>query len=163
LLFVIPCVAYTAIEGWSYLDAIYFSLISLTTIGFGDFIPSVAPPVDYAINVRNDSACFQAMVDATHLFAVSNYSGLPEKCNPSSWHYQIEMIYISYRIVVFVWILFGLLWVSGLIAVVSETMHQKQLRNESGKSPKFIHNPLSPSSKHIKITKKILNGSTGKY
>ena len=92
LVCVLPCCAFTVIEGWSYLDAVYFSLISLTTIGFGDFIPSVAPPAEYAINVRNDSACFQAMVDSTHTFKISNITGLPIKCNPVS---QFEILDFS--------------------------------------------------------------------
>ncbi len=30
---------YHYIEGWSYIDAMYFSIVTLTTIGFGDFTP----------------------------------------------------------------------------------------------------------------------------
>jgi uncharacterized membrane protein YphA (DoxX/SURF4 family) len=32
--------AYHWLEGWSYLDALYFSVISLATIGYGDLTPT---------------------------------------------------------------------------------------------------------------------------
>lgn len=32
-------VFYTLVEGWSLLDALYFSVVTLTTVGFGDFAP----------------------------------------------------------------------------------------------------------------------------
>ena len=34
----IPAGIFAAIEGWSYGDAVYYTLITLTTIGFGDFV-----------------------------------------------------------------------------------------------------------------------------
>ncbi|WP_370086493.1 potassium channel family protein [Ekhidna sp.] len=36
---ILGTVVYHELEGWSYLDAFYFSFITLTTIGFGDFAP----------------------------------------------------------------------------------------------------------------------------
>lgn len=33
---------YSTVEGWSVLDAAYFSVISLTTIGYGDMHPTTA-------------------------------------------------------------------------------------------------------------------------
>ena len=34
----LPAVIFKHIEGWSALDAIYFVVITLTTIGFGDYV-----------------------------------------------------------------------------------------------------------------------------
>ena len=41
LIFVIliPAVIFYAVEGWTYGEAIYYCFVSLTTVGFGDFVP----------------------------------------------------------------------------------------------------------------------------
>lgn len=35
----IGSVAYHFLEGWTWIDSLYFSVITLTTIGYGDFTP----------------------------------------------------------------------------------------------------------------------------
>jgi hypothetical protein len=39
-LLVIGTVFYSVVEGWSPLDSLYFSMITLTTVGYGDLTPS---------------------------------------------------------------------------------------------------------------------------
>ena len=36
----IPALIFTAIEPWSYGEAVYFCFVTLTTVGFGDFVPA---------------------------------------------------------------------------------------------------------------------------
>ena len=37
---VVGVVIYHWLEGWSYLDALYFCVVSLATVGYGDFTPT---------------------------------------------------------------------------------------------------------------------------
>ena len=39
LLLVLGTWFYVRVEGWTALDALYFSVVTLTTVGFGDFAP----------------------------------------------------------------------------------------------------------------------------
>lgn len=39
LLLFIPSLVIMKIENWSYIDALYFSYITLYTVGLGDFVP----------------------------------------------------------------------------------------------------------------------------
>ncbi|XP_037310732.1 potassium channel subfamily K member 5-like [Pungitius pungitius] len=43
----IPPFVFMSMEGWSYLEGLYFSFITLTTVGFGDFVAGVNPNMDY--------------------------------------------------------------------------------------------------------------------
>lgn len=40
---------YMALEGWSFLDAIYFCIVTMSTVGYGDFSPETALGKIYTI------------------------------------------------------------------------------------------------------------------
>ncbi|KAM8734771.1 potassium channel subfamily K member 5-like [Acanthopagrus schlegelii] len=43
----IPPVVFMALEDWTYLEGLYYSFITLTTVGFGDYVAGVNPEKDY--------------------------------------------------------------------------------------------------------------------
>ncbi|XP_029900912.1 potassium channel subfamily K member 5 [Myripristis murdjan] len=44
---VLPPLVFMSQEGWTYIEGLYFSFVTLTTIGFGDLVAGVDPNVDY--------------------------------------------------------------------------------------------------------------------
>ncbi|KAF4102543.1 potassium channel subfamily K member 5a isoform X1 [Onychostoma macrolepis] len=49
---VIPPFVFMSQEGWTYIEGLYFSFVTLTTIGFGDLVAGVDPNADYPILYR---------------------------------------------------------------------------------------------------------------
>lgn len=43
----IPPFVFMTVEGWTYLEGIYFSFITLTTVGFGDYVAGVNADIEY--------------------------------------------------------------------------------------------------------------------
>ncbi len=39
IILIIGTLSYHYLEGWNYVDSLYFSVITLTTVGYGDFSP----------------------------------------------------------------------------------------------------------------------------
>ncbi|XP_041928900.1 potassium channel subfamily K member 5a [Alosa pseudoharengus] len=44
---VIPPFVFMSQEGWTYIEGLYFSFVTLTTIGFGDLVAGIDPNADY--------------------------------------------------------------------------------------------------------------------
>ena len=49
ILLVVGTIFYNQVEGWEVLDSLYFSVVTLSTVGYGDFSPSTAAGKVFAI------------------------------------------------------------------------------------------------------------------
>nr|XP_033791368.1 potassium channel subfamily K member 5 [Geotrypetes seraphini] len=49
---VIPPFIFMKIEQWDYIEGLYFSFITITTIGFGDYVAGVNPDIEYNVLYR---------------------------------------------------------------------------------------------------------------
>lgn len=61
--FVAPAAVFSSLEkSWSFFDGIYFSFISLCTIGLGDFVPGMQPGQKYRplyqVSVMGECCCY---------------------------------------------------------------------------------------------------------
>ena len=36
-----PAIIFSAVDGWSYSESLYYCFVTLTTVGFGDFVPGI--------------------------------------------------------------------------------------------------------------------------
>ena len=36
-----PAIIFSAVDGWSYSESVYYCFVTLTTVGFGDFVPGI--------------------------------------------------------------------------------------------------------------------------
>ncbi|XP_078503462.1 potassium channel subfamily K member 5 [Lissotriton helveticus] len=49
---VLPPFIFMATEGWDYIEGLYFSFITISTIGFGDYVAGVNPRIRYSVLYR---------------------------------------------------------------------------------------------------------------
>ena len=172
-LVIVPSIIFTLMEGrflkfgidtesaltdWTFLDAVYYSFISLSTIGFGDFVPRNEPPTKYAKHLKNDTACFEELINPIPSNNVNNATGLTILCNPvrfdnsrtnnqkwkqTTWPEEIEAVFNMYRVGVFFWILGGLVWLGGVISIITELIRMR--------GHKMSNDPTKQCSQRTKV------------
>lgn len=49
IVYIISAVFYHHVEGWEYIDCVYFVTVTITTIGYGDIVPHTAEGKVYSI------------------------------------------------------------------------------------------------------------------
>lgn len=76
LLSLIPAIIFTKVEGWDISESLYFTIITLTTIGFGDYVPGSDSSREYFVVYRTMVffwILFGLAYTATFLKVISNY------------------------------------------------------------------------------------------
>ena len=87
ILFVfIPAAIFDSLQGWTYFESMYYCFVTLTTVGFGDFVPSRNPNGSFSQGLYRVCAAgwiwFGLAFVALLIGRVqSSMEGLGEKCN----------------------------------------------------------------------------------
>ena len=132
VLILVPAKIFMSIEGWSALEAVYFIIVSLTTIGFGDYSPRMDPPIELgkficklqkniflAYSKRNETACLFELINPIPSRNLNNQTGLTVSCDKDKWSDALQNSYNIYRVAVFLWILIGLSWIGGVVNIIT--------------------------------------------
>ncbi|CAG5109687.1 Oidioi.mRNA.OKI2018_I69.chr2.g4197.t1.cds [Oikopleura dioica] len=119
----IPARIFMKIEGWSALEAVYFIIVSLTTIGFGDYSPRMDPPKEQAYSKHNETACLFELINPIPSRNVNVETGLTTSCDKDKWSDSLQKSYNIYRVAVFLWILIGLSWIGGVVNIITNFFH----------------------------------------
>lgn len=139
MLIFLPSCLFTYFEGWPYSISVYYSFVTLTTIGFGDFVPTFQP------------------------HQVSFYiSYLKFKLRTFSFQEQTFGIYFTfYQMFVLVWFVFGLSYILMLIGFIARGMQSKKitrLEQQLTDNIKLTHNRIwHEVSKDVGYLRRILN------
>ena len=72
LLILIPAAIFHAIQGWDYFSSVYYCSVTLTTVGFGDFVPGITSNDSVNDFYRVCVACW-IFIGLTYFFVVSEH------------------------------------------------------------------------------------------
>ena len=104
---------------------VYFSIISLTKIGFGDLVPSTQPPTRLATHVRNKTSCLQYLTNPDP-FVRKDGQNVGEggnmhikACAGSIWDAKWHFAFGCYRVILNIWMVLGLSFFGSLISILS--------------------------------------------
>lgn len=121
----IPAVVFHHIEGWTLLQAWYFTMITLLTIGFGDYCPT------------SDYSRYK-----------EKHQGEEEQIEDHEHDSIGQMYFDFYRIAVYIWTLLGLSWLGGLISLIVDSASKVSLKPR-GEGEEYADGRLCPVCKGI--------------
>lgn len=64
----VPTVVFQKVEDWSFLESLYFVVITLTTVGFGDYVPGTDTQTHTILKLQTTSMCVSFQTDLEQWF-----------------------------------------------------------------------------------------------
>ena len=85
IIYVVSVVFFHIVEGWSFLDAAYYTTVTLATVGYGDFTPKTSLGKIGAIIL-----IFSGI--STALYVITNFGAIREKAIDPHVQRRLEML-----------------------------------------------------------------------
>ena len=136
LFLLVPAYIFHLVEDWSYIDAVYFAIISLTKIGFGDFVPNTQPPDKYANVLQDKQRCLFLYLNPAPMPPANFHDEERKACKASEWSSLVIQLFAVYRILVNFWMIIGLSFFGTLISIMSNAINDVITK----KAPSFLNN-----------------------
>ncbi|KAK2538965.1 hypothetical protein Q9233_001882 [Columba guinea] len=112
----LPSLFFQITEGWSYSEGIYFAFITLSTIGFGDY---VAGKADFREDTQQNARVMTAkQFELVNFLLLSPSSSTGKQPGRNYFRY--------YRMLVAIWILFGLAWIALLFNLLTMVLEDTE-------------------------------------
>nr|XP_032820190.1 potassium channel subfamily K member 17-like [Petromyzon marinus] len=113
LFLLIPSTVFMTVEGWSYAESYYFSFITLSTIGFGDYV--VGEVTATSSPVKPPRQTRRCILTACRTRGARGHSG----CRNETVQYPA-----FYKTLVAAWFFFGLAWLSALFSAITGALER---------------------------------------
>lgn len=152
ILIFLPSLIFTYFEGWDYSISVYYSFVTMTTIGFGDFVPTFQPHqvnnLTQIINKINSFCSRKNVLNADCIFLLKQER-------------TFGIYFLFYEIFVLIWFVFGLCYILMLIGFIARGMQSKKIRDfekQLAENIKITHNRIwTGVSKDVGYLRRILN------
>lgn len=153
ILVFLPSLLFTYFEGWDYSISVYYSFVTLLTIGFGDFVPTFQP---HQVNSEFWIICLNIKYAESFFCSVlTNLLLLIEQ------ERTFGIYFAFYQIFILVWFIFGLSYILMLIGFIARGMQHKKIRRfeeQLADNIKMTHNRIWHGvSKDVGYLRRILN------
>lgn len=136
LFLLVPAYIFHLVEDWSYTDAVYFAIISLSKVGFGDFVPNTQPPDKYALPPKQDKQkCLFLYLNPAPMPPGNFHDAEAEACKASEWSTLVVQLFAVYRVLVNFWMIIGLSFFGTLISIMSNAINDVITK----KAPSFLN------------------------